>query len=209
MTKTLLTCAPPPTFEPVQIGDHAALDFLNTVLAPAGVRLDFIHDGSALVSWLARTAVVPPAHATAVASFTPKQLDRLAADVRELREWFRELLQRWLAEGDRAVQASDLQRLNAWLEASPLNQSIKRGPGGLEIRVQRHPREPGSLLAELAAVCADLLAQRRPGEVRKCENPACTLVFADIKRGPRRRWCSMAVCGNRMKVAAHRSRQRA
>lgn len=208
MTQTHLTYAPPPGSEPARIGDHPALDFLNSVLAPAGVWIDFIHDGPSLVRWLSQTTAVPRAHAIAAASFTPKQLDHLAAEARELREWFRALVQRWLADGDRAVRASDIQRLNKQLGGSLLSQSIERRPEGFELRVQRAQNEPSSLLAELAAVCADLLAHRRPEEVRKCENPSCTLIFADTKRGPRRRWCSMAVCGNRMKAAAHRSRQR-
>lgn len=208
MTQTHMTYAPPPDFEPARIGDHPALDFLNSVLAPAGVRIDFIHDGPSLVRWLSHTSVVPRAHAIAAASFTPKQLDRLAAEARELREWFRAVVLRWLVDGDRAVCASDIRRLNSRLASSLLSQSVERRPEGFELRVQRPVDEPSALLAELAAACADLLAHRRPEEVRKCENPSCTLIFADTKRGPRRRWCSMAVCGNRRKAAAHRSRQR-
>jgi predicted RNA-binding Zn ribbon-like protein len=42
--------------------------------------------------------------------------------------------------------------------------------------------------------------------VKACEGPACTLLFADHTRGHARRWCSMALCGNRAKQAAHRHR---
>jgi predicted RNA-binding Zn ribbon-like protein len=42
--------------------------------------------------------------------------------------------------------------------------------------------------------------------VKACEGPACTLMFADHTRGRARRWCSMAICGNRAKQAAHRQR---
>ncbi|MES6429106.1 CGNR zinc finger domain-containing protein [Cutibacterium acnes] len=42
--------------------------------------------------------------------------------------------------------------------------------------------------------------------MKACEGPACTLMFADHTRARARRWCSMAVCGNRAKQAAHRSR---
>ncbi len=36
--------------------------------------------------------------------------------------------------------------------------------------------------------------------------PKATLVFADRTRRRARRWCSMAICGNRAKQAAHRKR---
>ena len=91
---------------------------------------------------------------------------------------------------------------------SPVTQVLVRGPAGIESRIQRSLTEPHALMAELAAACADLLTHQSHDKVRKCENPNCTMLFADNKRGPRRRWCSMAVCGNRMKVAAHRARRR-
>jgi predicted RNA-binding Zn ribbon-like protein len=42
--------------------------------------------------------------------------------------------------------------------------------------------------------------------VKACEGPACTLLFLDKTRRHTRRWCSMAVCGNRAKQSAHRTR---
>ena len=44
--------------------------------------------------------------------------------------------------------------------------------------------------------------------VRKCEGEGCTLWFLDLSKAHARRWCSMAVCGNRAKAAAHRARAR-
>jgi predicted RNA-binding Zn ribbon-like protein len=37
--------------------------------------------------------------------------------------------------------------------------------------------------------------------VRKCEGTTCTLWFLDVSKAHARRWCSMAVCGNRAKAA--------
>jgi predicted RNA-binding Zn ribbon-like protein len=42
--------------------------------------------------------------------------------------------------------------------------------------------------------------------VKACEGHSCTLIFADHTRRRARRWCSMAICGNRAKQAAHRKR---
>lgn len=208
MPSTSETAAPPPGFEPLRVGEHAALDFLNSVLAPSGEMLDFLQDGASLARWLSSSGVVPDPVAAATRALAPRQLDRLAAEARELREWFRAMVSRWSASGERTVRKADIGRLNALMAASPLTQVLVRGPAGIELRARRVLGEPRALMAELAAICADLLAHQRHDQVRKCENPACPLVFADTKRGPRRRWCSMAVCGNRTKVAAHRARQR-
>jgi predicted RNA-binding Zn ribbon-like protein len=43
-------------------------------------------------------------------------------------------------------------------------------------------------------------------DVKACEGHHCTMLFADHTRRRARRWCIMAVCGNRAKQAAHRSR---
>jgi predicted RNA-binding Zn ribbon-like protein len=63
-------------------------------------------------------------------------------------------------------------------------------------------------LVPLACSAAQLIADASVlGRVRKCANPTCPILFYDDSRTGRRRWCSMAVCGNRAKVAAHHRRQ--
>jgi predicted RNA-binding Zn ribbon-like protein len=60
----------------------------------------------------------------------------------------------------------------------------------------------------VAEAVATLLAKGDFSLVRKCECPDCTLWFHDRTKSHHRRWCSMALCGNRMKVAAFRARQK-
>ncbi len=207
MQQPIHTIAPPADFEPLRIGEHPALDFLNSILAPSGETIDFLHNGTTFARWLSRSGVVPDRVGAAAKAFTPQQLDRLAAEARELREWFRKVVLRWQASDDGAVRPTDLDRLNVLLSKSSLTQAIERGRAGLELRARRALDVPHAVIAELAATCADLLVDQPHEDVHKCANPPCTLLFADTKRGPRRRWCSMAVCGNRTKVAAHRARQ--
>lgn len=45
--------------------------------------------------------------------------------------------------------------------------------------------------------------------VKRCGNPLCRWVFVDGSRNRSRRWCDMAACGNRAKVARHRRMARA
>jgi hypothetical protein len=42
--------------------------------------------------------------------------------------------------------------------------------------------------------------------LRVCANPACRFVFVDRSRNAARRWCEMAVCGNRVKGRRFRHR---
>ena len=73
----------------------------------------------------------------------------------------------------------------------------------------RRWRSPDSLLLPVGEVLAQLVCTEDFANVKACEGPACTLLFADHTRGHARRWCSMALCGNRAKQAAHRNRLRA
>ena len=68
-------------------------------------------------------------------------------------------------------------------------------------------RAPGELLQPIAEAAADLICHQDFRLIRSCEGSACTLVFLDRTKAHARRWCSMAVCGNRAKAAAHRARR--
>jgi predicted RNA-binding Zn ribbon-like protein len=76
-------------------------------------------------------------------------------------------------------------------------------------RLQYIAREEGLewLLAAVARSAAELLVEGPETPIRRCANPKCRLFFYDDSRTHRRRWCSMAVCGNRHKVAAFLQRQ--
>ncbi len=71
-------------------------------------------------------------------------------------------------------------------------------------RIEFVARENGLewLLAAVARSAAEIVAEGAEARVRICANPDCGLLFYDASRTKRRRWCSMAVCGNRHKVAS-------
>jgi predicted RNA-binding Zn ribbon-like protein len=77
-------------------------------------------------------------------------------------------------------------------------------------RLALHARAQGLawLLTAIARSAAELIAEGPRAPIRKCANPGCGLFFYDDSRTGRRRWCSMAVCGNRAKVAAHYRREK-
>ena len=52
------------------------------------------------------------------------------------------------------------------------------------------------------------LARQSPGRLRACANDECHLFLIDRSKANAARWCSMAVCGNRMKARRHYQRAR-
>lgn len=63
-------------------------------------------------------------------------------------------------------------------------------------------------LAGVAGFALLSVIERGDGHrLRQCEGPDCHAVFLDVSRNQSRRYCSPALCGNRVHVAAHRSRR--
>ncbi|OPX12458.1 CGNR zinc finger domain-containing protein, partial [Gordonia sp. i37] len=48
---------------------------------------------------------------------------------------------------------------------------------------------------------------RVPDRIRQCQHPQCVLWYLDTSRSGTRRWCSMAICGNRTKARRHQQAQ--
>jgi predicted RNA-binding Zn ribbon-like protein len=68
---------------------------------------------------------------------------------------------------------------------------------------------PSGRHAAVAAVLAwDELRRTSPARLRPCANDECQLFLIDHSKPNRARWCSMAVCGNRLKARRHYERVR-
>lgn len=200
--------ARPPAFF---VGDHPALDFVNTVAAPSGTEIEWIDTGRDLVGWLVQAGAITEADQSNVLEKWPTtKLDKMAAEAVALREWFRGVLVLAKAKGVSAVARQDIERLNAVLARGATFEQVEAqsAHGHWQVVTNRPWRDPGEILAPIASAMADVLANGDFDLIRKCENPPCTIWFYDRTKGHRRRWCSQAMCGNRAKVAAFRERQR-
>ena len=67
---------------------------------------------------------------------------------------------------------------------------------------------PDRGLALRAVLAWDALAKRSPGRLRPCANDECRLFLIDRSKANAARWCSMAICGNRIKARRHYQRAR-
>lgn len=196
------------------VGDAPGLDFLNSVATPVDVAVDWIEDGEGLLSWLEQARLVPGDVLRAIrAKAHPAELDNVADRARELREWFRGFVQHHKGRRLALRDTRELEPLNRLLQQDERFSRIvlqpDTGPASLELVELRPWRSPESLLLPIGLALASLVVTEDFASVKACEGPACTLLFADHTRGRARRWCSMAICGNRAKQAAHRQRVKA
>ena len=194
------------------LADAVGLDFLNSVATPTSTPIDWIDSGDGLLSWLEQARLVPAETLEALrAQALPGELDSVAEQARDLREWFRKFVREQKGRSLAAADLKRLERLNRLLEKDEKFQQLVKADGtaqGLELRTMRRWRSPGSLLFPIAEALATCISDEDFSYVKACEGATCTLLFADHTRGHARRWCSMALCGNRAKVAAHRQRQK-
>jgi len=61
-------------------------------------------------------------------------------------------------------------------------------------------------IGRLLAIVAGAMADGTWPRLKACEAGTCLWAFYDHAKNRSRRWCSMAVCGNRTKVRAYRER---
>lgn len=204
-----MTQRPPAMF----VADAHGLDFLNTVARPIDTIVDWIEDGEGFLSWLELAGLAPReviqhhrAHSM------PGELDGVAAQARNLREWFRAFVVEHMGRPLNIDDLPSLELLNRLLERDEgFSQIVPSEHGeqeGLVLQATRRWRSPEALLLPIGESLARFVCEEDFTHVKTCEGEHCTLMFADHTRGRQRRWCSMAVCGNRAKQAAHRERTR-
>ncbi|WP_439408880.1 CGNR zinc finger domain-containing protein [Bradyrhizobium sp. DASA03076] len=198
---------PPAVF----IADSLGLDFLNSIATPVDTPVDWINDGDGLIDWLAQAKLVPTDELEALrARAKPGELDKVADQARALREWFRGFVRKHAGRPLAATALKELGPLNSLLEQDEVFSRIEPRQDdshrGLALRTTRHWRSPRSLLLPIGEAMAKFVCDEDFSDVKACEGHNCTMLFADHTRRRARRWCIMAVCGNRAKQAAHRSR---
>ncbi|MGH8184714.1 MAG: CGNR zinc finger domain-containing protein [Rhodanobacteraceae bacterium] len=175
------------------LGEPLALDLVNTRVLRDGDEVDLLDTPSALSSWL---------HAERGRIAWAGAVD--AEDLRAVRV-LRDVVDRLLRarRGHARPTRADLQALNAAF-AAPGNARLAWPASGPLLGPPPHRARRNALRRGLANDAVRLLTGPQSDNVRECANPDCRLQF--LARNPRRRWCSSALCGNRIRVARHYAR---
>jgi predicted RNA-binding Zn ribbon-like protein len=189
------------------ISDHThavdlddTFDFINTLEFSGDASTDEIETPDAARAWLLARGLV---HAEAVPAEAVGE--PLVERLREARTAFREVADAVFHH--RAPARAALDVVNRTLRSREIVQ-LEASADGVNVG-HRHEGDPiDDALARLAEPLVAEIAGGRPERLRICANDACRWVFFDASPTGRRRWCSMASCGNRAKAARHRARHR-
>ncbi len=188
------------------VGNRPILDFLNTRPVLAESPTELLPDVAALERWLIAAGIVNSAKAKRLVRAwrdSPKATMFLK-DLIEFRERLRNAVLR--LEGGLASTDEFIQEVNRGLREHP-PATLLRKQGGRMVRERLLDLErPTDLWTLIFEDTADLLSEPEIDRIRKCE--ACVVHFFDTSKKGSRRWCSMNICGNKLKVAAYQRKRR-
>ena len=188
------------------VGNHLALDFLNTCPVQNSEPIELLPDFSALLRWFQAAGLLSSREARSLRQKWGEsaQARQAVEAMRELRERLRKEVLTWEHGG--TVHDTAVTELNSLMAEHPMRTLLKTSGSASSTELWFEPRRPEDLFAPLAHSAATLFANVDRNRVRKCGQ--CVLHFYDTSKKGTRRWCSMQLCGNRLKVAAYAARQR-
>ncbi|MFF5211181.1 CGNR zinc finger domain-containing protein [Streptosporangium sp. NPDC000396] len=177
-------------------GEPLALDLLNTRAHTPDGEIDLLDSPDMFREWLS------------VQSERLSPMDTIdAADlaaVRVLRGHIAEAVEH--ARHGTAPPEAAVRALNEAQRAAPPYRELGWDGTAPTATVRRAGDARARFLAELAEAAVDLLTGSAVTKVRGCEGPDCHMLF--LPAHPRRRWCSPALCGNRVRVARYYQRHK-
>jgi len=189
------------------VANKPILDLLNTKPVLADGPTELLPDVRALERWLIASGMVTSPKIRAIVR-SWRHSTEAAAFLKHLiayRERLRETVLR-IENGSSPTDAF-LAEVNSLLLQYPLPSSLHKRDGMVIRETLFDLRKPTDLWAPIIDATADLLAETESSRIRKCES--CVVHFFDTSKKGSRRWCSMNICGNKLKVAAYQRRKRA
>ena len=188
------------------LGNHLALDFLNTCPVQNGEPVELLVDFDALLRWFQAANLLTSREAANLRQQWggSARAQVVVETMRELRDKLRKVI--LVKEHGGTVGRALFEELNQLMAEHPMLTRIAASGGASITQLWFDPRRPEDLFAPVAHSAAMLFSKVDWNRVRKCRQ--CVLHFYDTSKKGTRRWCSMQLCGNRSKVAAYAARIR-
>src|SRR5215467_11848468 len=152
------------------LGNHLALDFLNTRPIQNGEAQELLPDVEALLRWFRAAEVLNARDVSALQKAWGKsaRAQQVVEEARRLREdWRKEVLS---LETGAKVHRTAIDKLNKLLAAYPMVATVRHTGNGLEMGLSFKPSQPENLFAPLAQAFAKLFTEADRGRLRKCGN---------------------------------------
>ena len=188
------------------LANRPILDFLNTKPVLAERPTELLTDTEALERWLVVCGIVSSAKTKSLMRGWRHSPEAVAflKDLIAFRERLRGAVTRM--EAGSAPADEFVQEINAGMLRHPATVVLRKREGRIVREQFFEPKRPEDLWGPILSAAADLLSEPETDRIRRCE--ACVIHFFDTSKKGSRRWCSMNICGNKLKVAAYQRRKR-
>ena len=189
---------------------HVGLDLVNAIDWRTSDRpKELLTSYADLVRWGLHTGLLSEQEAGALRRGAGRRPAE-AEDVLSRAVALREALYRIFSahRSGSSVRAADLERLNGELHGGLSRMRVARAGGGFAWEWRDAKSALDVMLWKTARAACELLISPELGLVRECAGEGCGWLFLDTSRNGRRRWCDMAVCGNRSKASRHYYRRK-
>ena len=190
------------------LGGHAVLDFLNTAGGDTKARdEERLESFSDLLTWAKASAIIDKNEFSALRRIAAQSPDTAFECLQEVRKQ-RECLYRYIlaVAGRGAVQQADRDVVERNCKAAFRQAQLQPLTGVSQWQILLDDVGLRLVKLRLDLATSTLITGPVSANIRQCE--MCTWLFIDLSSSKRRRWCSMALCGNRAKVQRHYYRSR-
>ena len=181
------------------LGGRPAIDLVNTLRERWRRRVETLVTPDDLGLWLVRARLLP----------APQRVTRARlGEARELREAIDRCVQAALARD--AAPPAAVTIIDGWLAHAAARPALAVAADGTPVMEELPSAD--AVRHALGAVALDaarmLGTPAEAARIRVCASETCSARFYDRSPAARRRWCSMALCGNEAKARRHRERSR-
>lgn len=196
-----------PSLKHKLLGGRLAIDFANLGRVFSGTSpRPLTWDG--LILFLEATRVVSPERGSRLLLLPqsdPQSAQSLLTHAERLQSALRSAFIAMIRKNRIARESVDV--INEILRVTEGHDELVSDGGSWRLEFVARENSFEWLLAAIARSAAEIVTDGEKARLRSCANPGCGLIFCDTSRTHKRRWCSMATCGNRHKVAAFARRR--
>lgn len=192
------------------MGGRLCLDFANTVSARIEpLCREYLTTYGELVGWSQHAGILTDDEAEILLSGAVRRPDLASAVLERAIDLRETLYQVFEAIADqREPRKAALGALNAALHGALSRLEVHPSAGEYEWAWLRGEDELDWMLWPIVRSAADLLTSTDIGRVRQCAREGCDWLFVDSSKNQSRRWCSMDLCGSRVKARRYYRRRK-
>ncbi|MBB5326376.1 putative RNA-binding Zn ribbon-like protein [Anoxybacillus tepidamans] len=174
----------------VFVGGNISIDFSNTIKMVNGVKTDLLTSPLALYKWTKHFEFNIP--------FT--SIEENFQKLITLRDLIHNCYQDFAYK--RKIATEHLRNFNEFIQISEIFPQLITGVSNFPKLFYESNQLNSPLLHQIIQSFFDVIGDEKTlSRLKPCENDECVLLFIDKSKNQSRRWCSMTICGNKIKAS--------